>query len=249
MLPKGIRWTPCREFILIAGGPVATALLFLPVALRPWSPLTVCLLLANVPLAIASWFPMVLGGQRNDAKRLISLARAPAEHLAAIQELWTLDYAGVEPHNWPPEVVGKLSGAADDPAYRALARQFFYIYVRDCGDPGQVAAALELVLASAIDLPADERRNYLAEAAFFHGGVAKNSALAREWLEDARKVNDALPQEDWESYPLAAIALADGKHEQSCEYLARAIAVLDRQPGVSGSVTATRARLVRLMGT
>ncbi len=47
---------------------------------------------------------------------------------------------------------------------------------------------------------------------------------------------------------IAAIALAEGNHEQSREFLAKAIAALDRKPGVSGSVAAARTRLVALMG-
>ena len=248
MVPKGMSWPRRHEFILTAGGPVATALLFLPVVLCPWGPLAVCLLLANSLVAVASWIPMAMGGRPNDARMLINLARAPAEYVAAMRELWALDYAGVEPRNWPPKVVGKLAAAADDVAGRALTRRYCYIYVRECGDSAQAAGALESVLACAVDLPPDERRNYFAEAAFFQGVFAKNSELAREWLNDARKVSGALPQEDWESYPLAAIALAEGNREQSREHLARAIAALDRHPGISGTVAATRARLVTLMG-
>lgn len=249
MVPKGMDFSRRHAFIMVAGGPLATALLLLATALLPRDPLTVCFLLANAFIAVAGWIPMVVNGQPNDAKILIRLVRARREHLAPIRELWALDRAGVEPHDWPPEVVGKLPMTADDMAYRTLARRYSYLYAKDSGDSARAAGALELVLACATDLPPDERRNYFAEAAFFHGVFAKDAAVAREWLDDARKVKDALTEKDWEAYPLAAIALAEGKHEQSREYLIRAIAALDRRPGRSGSLAATRAHLEALIGS
>jgi hypothetical protein len=46
---------------------------------------------------------------------------------------------------------------------------------------------------------------------------------------------------------MAAITLAEGNCEQSRDYLARVIALLDREPGKRGVVAAQRARLEALM--
>ncbi|MFY9724752.1 MAG: site-2 protease family protein [Bryobacteraceae bacterium] len=242
-------WSRRSELIMVAGGPMATALLFVPVALLPWSPLTICFLLANALVAVGSWVPMTVRGQPSDAKSLLNLARAPAEYVAALRDLWALDNGGIGPRNWPPEAVDKLVAAGCGGPYLVTTRQLFYIYLRECPNPGQAAEALESVLACAANLTPDERRSYFAEAAFFQGVYGNNSALAREWLDDARKVNDALPEEDWESYPLAAIELAEGSREPSREHFAQAIAALDRHPGASGSRAALRARLVALKGS
>jgi hypothetical protein len=88
---------------------------------------------------------------------------------------------------------------------------------------------------------------YFAEAAFLQDATAKSGALARAWFEDARKVKSALPEEDWESYPLAAIALAEGKSDECRAHLVRAIAALDRRRGNSGSAAAARARLAAIL--
>ena len=244
MVPGSSGWSRRRELVLEAGGPVATALLFLPVVMLPWSPLTACLLIANTLIAVVGWIP--IGGRPNDARMLLNLKHVSEEKVAAMAELWQLDRAGVEPRNWPRTVVDRLAAVTDDIACRVPARQYSYIYLRDSGHAGQIAAALELVLACAGELPPVDRRNYFAEAAFYQAEFARNTALAREWLDDARKVTDALPGEDWEPYPLAAIALAEGDQVQARRYLARAIAALDRHPGKSGSVASVRARLVSL---
>ena len=246
MVPSGAEWSRRGELIGIAGGPVVTALMFLPVIVLPWSQLTICLAVANTLVAAGSWIPITLGGQATDAKMFIRFARAPSETFAAIRGLWALDYAGTTPCNWPPELVNQLVLLADDMACGFLARQYRYLYLRECGDPLEAAAALESVLAIANELPPDVRRSYFSEAAFFQGMFGNSSVLAREWLEEARKVDVVLPERDWEAYPLAAIAIAEGEPEAARSFIINAIAALDRHPSTSGSVAALRARLVAL---
>jgi len=131
--------------------------------------------------------------------------------------------------------------------YAVLARQYVYAYAKESGDSARIAAALESLLACTVRLPPDQRRSYFAEAAYYQGVLTGESALAREWLEDARKITGARGKEDWESYPLAAIAYAERNQEQLKEHLRRVIAELDRRPGISGAVTATRGNLVALL--
>src|SRR5579871_1399227 len=185
MVPRTVEWPIWRSFILVAGGPAATLLLFLPVILLPRSPLTVALLLTNSLLAISGLIPRVHDGQPNDAKLLIELARMPSEPVSALRKLWALDRRGVEPRNWPPEVVDRLA-AGDNP--KAEHRMCQYIYFRECGETAQAAAALECVLAGAAQIPPDQRRVWFAEASVFQGLFARNGELARGWLEDAREV-------------------------------------------------------------
>jgi hypothetical protein len=167
MVPRGAEWSRRGELIGIAGGPLVTALMFLPVIVLPWSQLTIGLAIANALVAAGSWIPITLGGQATDAKMFIRFARAPAESFAAIGGLWALDYAGAAPCNWPPELVNQLVLLADDMACGFLARQYRYLYLRECGDRFEAATALESVLSLANELPPDVRRSYFSEAAFF----------------------------------------------------------------------------------
>ena len=81
----------------------------------------------------------------------------------------------------------------------------------------------------------------------YQGVFRKNAVLAAEWLEEARGIEVSLPEQDWEAYPLAAIAVAEGRPEVARPYLLAALRSLDRSPGHSGSVAALRARLTDLM--
>lgn len=247
MIPRSLESLRRNQLIVIAGGPMITAVMFLPVLLLPWSQYTASLCVANALVAIGSWIPMTVGPEATDAKLFIRFARAPSEIFAAIGQLWALDYKGIKPRDWPPELVKRLGQRADDDAFGPAARQFRYLYLMDCGDPLEAAAALESVLAVAHKLRPDERRNYFSEAAFFQAVFRGNSPLAKEWLEEARRLKVTLPERDWEDYPLAAIAVAEGQSQMARSYLLGAIRTLDRAPGNSGSVAALRARLVDLM--
>ena len=114
-------------------------------------------------------------------------------------------------------------------------------------NPARIAEALERVLALAHQLNPDSRRAYFAEAAFVQGIFRKDASLARAWLDDARKVKGTLPKDDWDSAALAGIACAEGDAAQASAQLTRAIAMLDRQPGNSGSVAACRDALAALL--
>ena len=84
-------------------------------------------------------------------------------------------------------------------------------------------------------------------AALVQGAYRRDATLARAWLDDARSVKGAIPQKDWDAQALGGIAIAENDPVQARDYFSRAIALLDRYPGVSGSVAACRARLAELM--
>jgi hypothetical protein len=160
--------------------------------------------------------------------------------------LLAIDSRGVEPHDWPADSVGTLECDIGDSAYREIGLMFLYFCAMDTGDPARIAESLERVLALAHQMNPDSRRAYFAEAAFVQGMFRKDATLARAWLEDARKVKGTLPKDDWDCAALAGIACAEGDAAQASVQLTRAIAMLDRQPGSSGSVAACRGRLSAL---
>jgi hypothetical protein len=238
-----------RRFALFAtGGPLVTLLLFVPVALLPWGPVTESLLFANLIMAVFSWLPLEIRGHYTDGKIIQILSRRgpAAERLAAVLYLMALDGRGVPPDQWPQQVVANLSAAGGDRAYRGGGRIYLHVYARATAQSNEVAAALERVLELADELRADLRQMYFAEAAHWQGTANRDAVLARAWLDDARAVKGAVTQKDWDAAALAAIALAEGNGPQFHEHLKRALAYLDRQPGPSGSVTASRARLEAL---
>ena len=157
-----------------------------------------------------------------------------------------LDGRGVEPNQWPPQVVTNLAAPGGGRAYRATGRILLYVYAQETAPPAEVAATLEQVLALAGEMRADLRRWCFAEAAFWQGLTNRDAALARVWLDDARAVKGAIAQKDWDAASLAAIAIVEGNQPQFREHVNRALAFLDRQPGPSGRVAASRTRLMRI---
>lgn len=247
MVPKRTKWSRGSEFIVVAGGPIFTALVFIPVITLPSSGLTLSLAVANGLVALGSLLPLVLAGQATDAVHLIRIIRARAESFEVIGKIWALDHAGILPCSWPSELVNGLTVAADDLACSHLARQYRYVYLRECRSRSAAAAALESILAHITEIPPHERRRYFCEAAFFQAVFGNSSVLAREWLKEAR-AQESVPSEDcWDAYPLAAIAVAEGDRTAACALLSNVIAVLDRERSQSGCVAALRARLLTLL--
>ena len=248
MAPRSPERLRRRFSAFLAGGPLTTALLFLPIALLPWGPLAGSLLLANLILAFCSWTPLEFRGHYTDAKTIQILSRhdAAAERLASVLYLMALDGRGIEPNQWPPQVVTNLAAPGGGRANRASGRIFLYVYAQETAPPAEVAATLEQVLALAGEMRADLRRWCFAEAAFWQAFAYRDAALARAWLDDAIAVKGAVAQKDWDAASLAAIAIAEGNQPQFREYVDRALAFLDRQPGPSGRVAASRTRLMRI---
>jgi hypothetical protein len=248
MVPESTERLRARFLRFIGGGPAATLLLFVIPLLWPTTLFTGSLLIVNTLIAFSSFLPYTINGRSTDAKLLLGLGRkgAAADRLATILYLLAIDSKGIAPRDWPPDSLSALEGGSDTSAYREIGLMFVYFCAMDEGDPARIADALERVLAVANKMNPDSRRAYFAEAAFVQGIFRKDAPLARAWLADARKVKGTLPREDWDCAALAGIASAEGDAAQTCAHLTRAIAMLDRQPGTSGSVAACRERLAAL---
>uniref|UniRef100_Q026R5 Peptidase M50 domain-containing protein n=1 Tax=Solibacter usitatus (strain Ellin6076) TaxID=234267 RepID=Q026R5_SOLUE len=248
MVPESTERLRARFLRFIAGGPAATLLLFLIPLVWPMTWFTGSVLVLNTLLAFSSLLPYTINGRSTDAKLLLGLGKKgpAANRLATILYLLAIDSKGTAPRDWPADSLRALEGGGEDSPYREIGLMFVYFCAMDEGDPARIADALERVLATANKMNPDSRRAYFAEAAFVQGIFRKDAPLARAWLEDARKVKGTVPREDWDCAALAGIACAEGDTAQTCEHLTRAIAMLDRQPGTSGSVAACRERLAAL---
>ena len=249
MAPESTERLRERFLEFISGGSIATAVLFLIPIVLPASLFTRCFLVVNVLLAASSWIPFTVNGRSTDARLFFGLLRAgpAADRLAAILYLLALDSRGTPPREWPADLVRQLEEETELTAHREIGLTFVYFCAMDRGDPERIAGALERVLAFAHQMHPDSRRAYFAEAAFVQGMFRKDAVRAREWLADARHVKGTLPREDWDCAALAGIAVAEGELGQARTQLKRSIAMLDRQPGHSGSVAACRACLASLL--
>lgn len=249
MLPESTDGLRARFLQFIAGGPAITLLLFtVPFAFRG-TLFSNCLLIVNLLIAVSSLIPYTINGRSTDAKLLLGLLRPgpAADRLATILYLLAIDSRGTPPREWPADSLNALERDGGNSAYCEVGMMFVYFGAMDTGEPARIAAALERVLALAYHMNPDSRRAYFAEAAFVQGIFRRDAALARAWLDDARHVKGTLPKDDWDSAALAGIACAEGDAAQASAQLTRAIAMLDRQPGTSGSVAACRGRLAALL--
>ena len=248
MAPESTDGLRARFLRFIAGGPAATVLLFAIPLVWPATLFAGSLLIVNALIAFNSLLPYTINGRSTDGKLLLGLGRQgpAADRLATILYLLAIDSRGVAPRDWPRDSLSVLEGGNEDAVYREIGLMFVYFCALDEGDPERIAGALERVLAVTNKMNPDSVRAYFAEAAFVQGIFRKDAPLARAWLADARKVKGALPREDWDCAALAGIACAEGDLAQTSAHLTRAIAMLDRQPGTSGSLTACRERLAAL---
>jgi hypothetical protein len=243
-VPDSPRELRRRFKVVLSGGPVATALLFVPLAFLPVTQFTWSLWIWNAAVAASSWVPFYVRGSVTDAKAVLILSRTgrDGEWLASMLYIAVLDRQGVEPHDWPADTVSGLASDGQSPP-AAAARYLALVHALDTGDPRLVAVALEDALAASKHLRPDLRRVCFSEAAFYQGVTARNVALARAWLDDARKVKGSTAEKGWEEGLLAAVAFAEGREAEAREHARGAIAYLDRWPGCSGSIAAARRRL------
>jgi hypothetical protein len=206
------------------------------------------LLYVGLFLTVMCCLPFTVRTQPTDAKSILLLIRKDqgAERLAAILYILALESQQVEPRDWPPELVDRLSIPTRDKPYLASAIFLRYACALDGGDVQRIAEAIERGLSIDNEAPPEIQRKFQVAASCFQGILRHNAELAQSWLESARAVKHTASRKDWDAKALAAIALARGDQAQARELLARHLAALDRLPP-SGSVAAERARTLNLM--
>jgi hypothetical protein len=246
-VPRSAEGLRRRFLILLAGGPVATALVFAVLPLLTRGPWTTALGLANLLCALTSWLPYYTGGYVTDAKAML-LLRSEGDGFATLLYIVALDSQGVAPRAWDAGKLTQLETAADAPL-AAMAAVLMLACALDRRDPDAIVAATEKALKRASTAIPLHRRMILETAAYVQGIYRRDAALASAWLDDARKVKGVVAEKDWDADCLGAIALASGDVDAAREHFHRALARLDRQPPGSGSVAASRARLQGLIAS
>jgi hypothetical protein len=239
-----------RFLIVVAGGPIATALVFAAIAFLDRGPWAKALLFANLLCVATSWLPYYAGGYVTDAKAILLLRGHGAEGdgLAAMLYIIAQDTQGVLPRDWQAERLAQLETATDGPL-AATASVLMLAYLIDRRDPDAIIAATERALALSASAIPLHRRMILETAAYVQGIYRHDAALAAEWLADAQNVSGIASEKDWDADSMGAVALASGDAEAARGHFRRALGRLDRQPPGSGAVAASRARLGELLSS
>jgi hypothetical protein len=234
-----------RYILGVLAGPITTTV-FIGVCILArggfwWS----VLLVVNVLAGLTTYIPYTVNGQPTDAKIIWILARGgPAsEWLLAMLDLLALNARGLQPADWPRdlvETIRKPNAGVYRPAFLA-----FQCELTADGPLEGAAEALENALAESNKIPPTLRRGFFAAAATFEGFVRQDEKRAREWLDEAAQVRGAVSQKDWDAKARAAILFAQGRISEAGEFLSRYLAMLDRQ-AVNGMASAERKRAVAL---
>jgi hypothetical protein len=253
MAPKSPNGLVDRYIRFTVGGPAASLMLLILtgvlILISPESGALHTLLFVDVLLVLSSGIPHTVRSHQSDAKLLLLLlGKGPAsERLAAIMYLNALDTQGIQPRDWPRELIEKMSIPTTDKAFLMQSIFFRYADALDSGDSERIAEAIEHALSINQEAQPGIQRAFYVAASCFQSIFRGNIPLAEAWLESARKVKSALALEDWDTKAMAAIALAKGEREQARELFTRYLAMLNRRPP-SGLVAAERARTVDLLG-
>ncbi len=235
---------------VVLGGPAASLGLLILTLLLPDGLLFRLLFWVNLLLTISVCIPYTRVCFPSDAKLILLLTRkgAAGDRAVAILYLLALDAQGKQPRQWPPELIGKLDVTIKDKSRVPVALSFLLSDAAEKADAQRAAGILERALEMNNEMLPDVRRAFLTAASFYQGFHHNHASQAEEWLKRARSVKGGIADKDWDSGALAAVSFANGDSAQSAEFLARYIALLDRQP-MSGRVAAERERITALRNT
>jgi len=252
MVPSSADRLVARYMRFALGGPAASAGLLVITAILwaivPGSAGVRLLVLVNLLMLISACLPYEWRGRLSDGKQLLLLMRRgpAAEHLAALLYILALDTQRVAPCDWPPPVVERVSVPPKGTPFLPSAISIRYVDALERGDPERIAESIEQALSVSADTRPEVRRAFYVAASCFHGQWRHDVAHAEAWLQEARTIKGALPQDDWDAKALGLIALANGEPARAREHLTRYLAMLDRRPA-SGLGDAERARTARLL--
>jgi len=234
-----------RYILGVLAGPIATTVFIGVCSVAGGGFWWNMLLVVNILAGLTTYIPYTVGGQPTDAKIIWILARSgPAsEWLLAMLDLLALNARGLEPGDWPRELVETIRKPVSS-VYRPVFLAFQCELTAD-GPLEEAAEALENALAESNKIPPTLRRGFFAAAATFEGFVRQDEKRAREWLDEAAKVRGAVSLKDWDAKARAGILFAQGRITEAGEFLNRYLALLDRQ-AANGLIVAERRRAVAL---
>jgi len=224
---------------VVAGGPIATALLagLAALALRqspdPDSDWLPSLQWINLFLLFATMIP-ASGLNQSDIPRLLQILFRPAifrAHMAAMQ-VQSEETIGVLPRDWNPEWFDAMMAPTGSAGSGAAGYRHMLAFYRkiDEGDDSAALTHLEAALAASGFGGRPIRHWVFLEAAASSALLRSNPEAARTWLDRARNVR----RPDSTASIEAAIAQAEGRYQDAFDLWNQALAYIERRRVDSG---------------
>jgi hypothetical protein len=235
-LPRKGDFYSTRHAWMIAGGPIATALLVAIGMFFHWNSLWVL----NAILLISCLLPS-RGLNKSDGLRIWLLLRNPEESRSfmAVLQLQTQETAGVLPGDWDSDLVEQmLRGGPEsgDNAYRQMLA--FYRCVHQ-GNPENGLQHLEKALAGSGRCGGFCRQWCFLEAACSNAILRGDAAKARTWMQRAFAVRKPESKASVE----AALAMAEGRYQDAIALWDESLAYLARRKHDSGMIRFTKMKI------
>lgn len=238
------RMTPGRMAMMIAGGPVASALLtagmlWLANWLIVWAdPVSmVRAILENIAILTALFsfliflvtvLPMAAGGFKTDGRRIIDLLRGDrrSEQEVAMLMLTTASLAGLRPADYNPALVAKASSLGDGSLFDLYGQLTVYYHAADRGDWALAQGHLDRIVAGIDQIVPYVRDVVRCEYAWLLATQSGDAACARAWLDSAGKL-ELEPATRLRAE--AAVLLAEGKAREAGEAATRGMEALEKR--------------------
>jgi hypothetical protein len=232
-VPVGTGGLKNRFAVVVAGGPVTSALLGLVAAAsiplvsssHPFvrTELSWLRLLSSL-LFLGTAVPVRNGPFVTDGLRFLRLVRRGAHsdrELALITHA-ALQRGGVRPRDWNQALLLRAVEIHDSSMFECQVLLYSYMHHLDRQAVSEAAASLRMALALAASLPDSLKADCLLEAAYFAATYEKQPAAAREFLARVPPRAFGVLQSD-RLRAEAAIAIAEGHSDAANDFISRAI--------------------------
>ena len=249
-MPDPSRPLPTQMLPMIAGGPLASALLAaLALGLSALLSGRAAAYLVMTGLLSAMIFlvtavPLRAGGFMSDGLQLLEMRRGGrgvrARHRLTL--LMGQSMTGVRPSDWDRTLIAEsLAETDDEPLRRVAAIHMGYLHAFDRGDMAEATRLAGELAARFEDYPEGFRQSLAVELALFHALVARDPATSREWTARSR---GGVVDPARRALAAAALAMLDGNatvREAELANARRGLAAKQRRGAVGADGGADRA--------
>ena len=214
-----------KLMILVAGGPIASFLLFLiGLILLPFTDLVsqnllfhILFLFAglNLYLAITNSLPLKIGFYTTDGYILSALARntMDGQRFLALYEYLAEIAQGVRPRDLADELVARSLAKPEQSMHHGSGLIMAYYNALDNGDIDQAGGFLDEALVLKDYIPEFIRASLFMEAAYFEAHYRHSATTAQDWFNQVEEFV-FIPSYTQRRVE-AAISLAQGNHQQA----------------------------------
>lgn len=180
-------------------------------------------------LFVITALPLRIGGFLTDGAQWRELRRGSrsAELRMMLAALSAQTLSGTRPRDLDDAVLSRAHAIDDgsDPLCTPTLHFFRYVIAEDRGDTAAAGEALDRVGERIAGIPQGLRQAYAIELAYFEAAHRGDAVKARAWLEQAR---GGLVEISTRARAKAALALAEGRHDDARAAIERGEATLHR---------------------